>query len=101
MSYRGLVFKAPGARALSGIKAYECLPRSEAGPKNGSGTWHVMEHALGGDDTWTEHDGQRWTQCLAWAGSGCWLCIVLRVPKSYGTDSGPRSVYTARFTFHF
>jgi hypothetical protein len=30
---QGVVFKAPRARTLSGLKAYERLPRSEAGPK--------------------------------------------------------------------
>jgi hypothetical protein len=57
MSYRGMVFKASRAQALSGIKVYERLPRGEAGPENGSSTWRVMEQALRGDDTWTEHDG--------------------------------------------
>jgi hypothetical protein len=51
MSHQGVVFKAPGARALSGLKAYERLPHGEVGaePENGFGTWHALERALGGN----------------------------------------------------
>jgi hypothetical protein len=51
MSHHGVVFKAPGARALSGLKAYERRPHGEVGaePENGFGTWHALEHALGGN----------------------------------------------------
>jgi hypothetical protein len=33
VSHRGGVIKAPKAWALSGLKAYECLPRGKARPK--------------------------------------------------------------------
>jgi hypothetical protein len=58
MSHQGMVFKAPKARALSGLKSYECLLCSEAraGPKNGSGMWRTMGAHLKANDTWTEHN---------------------------------------------
>jgi hypothetical protein len=41
-----------------------------AGPDDESGTWRALEPVLGGNDTWTKHDGPRRTQCLAQAGLG-------------------------------
>jgi hypothetical protein len=48
-----MIFKALEAQALCGLKAYEHLPRDEAGPDNGSNTWCTLEHALESDGTWT------------------------------------------------
>jgi hypothetical protein len=91
---RGMVFKAPGARALSGLKAYERLPHVEAGPKRWSkpdprtdlAGVHWSMH-LEATDTWIEHNGPCRTRCLARAGPGRRLSLVPRVSQSRGTDT--------------
>jgi hypothetical protein len=69
MSYWGMVFKAPMPQDLSGIKAYERLPRAGVGPKSQTQEW-VWYVVRPGACTW-----RRWHLDRIW-----WL--ILRVPQS-------------------
>jgi hypothetical protein len=77
----------PGPELLVGLRRMSAchVARLEPDPRMNPCSMHLET-----TNTRTEHDGPWETRCLARAGSGCRLNLVLRVPKSCGTDNSKR-----------